>query len=1142
MNNWKKNTTYILLVVTILLIALFLLGDPSFNTVTLTPKSPQTASVADFNSNLVAHYTFDDGTGADASGRGNNGTISGDVTSGTGKIGQSLVFPGVVASHVSIPSNDSLNITGAFSVSAWIRPSVTTTGTATIVNKGTANLDASQEHYILTATSNGNLIFRISNGTSLLSTTPYSPPAVTPQGNTWYHVVGTYNGSDTISLYINGVLNGTASAANFGSLKQDTGPLKIGSDASVRPWKGDIDDVRIYSQSLNATQVGELYALGGGNPPENNSPSNPPANPPIDTNTPPPSLNPDTTPPAPPTPPEVVVNSGTYYVDFEGGDDSRAGTSPATAWKHSPGDKNAVGVPNSIKTIPAGTTIKFKGGVLYRGSICLGSDQCGGPNVQVKGTAGNPVTLSGNSWPGSSGTKAIIDGSEPITGWKQCTSAACGNTPQYNNLYYAYIRKPVHLTSLASTMNIHQDDRPLTVSEYPDAQNPYYQVLSGFAQVPPQAVTSTSLTDSRFASFGSELVGKYLYLWVAGNEIASTKILSFNSSTNTITFSPMSPYTDRTMLYAVANLLNPGVLSKPGEYYLDETAQPDGTYKLIVWPLNNANLASGGNVTYSVRSGGVSIWYPEYVTVEGFKVQKQSGEAYCDGSAIVGVGSSVSPGMIIRDNEITMGRSSNCSWIMTLNNRDVRIENNNIHDNGGSSRGIQFGGVGVVVKNNTIRNSGRTPIYCSGCSNTAIIGNTVEDNLGDHSNGISVYQGSSNVLVAGNVVINSNAAMTFENGTNFTIINNLLLGSGVSCWGSCNGGLIANNIIEGKGTLLASGYFKNGVIKNNIGLNANLGSDISNIMPDYGTPLDRSTLFVSSPRMRAEIIDNQKLPSLNNVSKIYLDSTYSTVAKVGDVLRFSFDASSRTVTAVSNGIFAGNFRTAVTFTPAISTISDGMVSIWPAGTSNFSEDYHLKSGSIAVDAGADISSYLSSVRSNFPWYNFALDNAGTPRPQGSKWDIGPYEYYSGQPVTPISIVPTIISSPTPLPPTTPIVPATSTTPNSLPVIPAYIPIDQRPVAPDVPEIPRATTPNTPAPATQPSFISRFIPSLSGSKTVSPYNVTSRKTAGEFVPLPEDMPEDTFSAPATMSFSETIKDILSYITRRIVNGFQRVIGR
>jgi hypothetical protein len=60
------------------------------------------------------------------------------------------------------------------------------------------------------------------------------------------------------------------------------------------------------------------------------------------------------------------------------------------------------------------------------------------------------------------------------------------------------------------------------------------------------------------------------------------------------------------------------------------------------------------------------------------------------------------------------------------------------------------------------------------------------------------------------------------------------------------------------------------------------------------------------------------------------------------------------------------------------------------------QDYHLKQGSPAIDAGADISDIISELRLKWPEYDFYKDIEGNPRPSGSSWDIGPYEYQSGQ--------------------------------------------------------------------------------------------------------------------------------------------------
>ena len=53
------------------------------------------------------------------------------------------------------------------------------------------------------------------------------------------------------------------------------------------------------------------------------------------------------------------------------------------------------------------------------------------------------------------------------------------------------------------------------------------------------------------------------------------------------------------------------------------------------------------------------------------------------------------------------------------------------------------------------------------------------------------------------------------------------------------------------------------------------------------------------------------------------------------------------------------------------------------------EDYHLKGGSPAVDAGADPAGPYPKAA--FPGYDFHKDLDGRPRKQGAAIDIGPYE-------------------------------------------------------------------------------------------------------------------------------------------------------
>ena len=76
-------------------------------------------------SGLVAAYGFDEGSGTtvtDASGNGNNGTITNATWSTSGKYGKALQFNGTSA-LVTIPDAASLHLTTGMTLEAWVNPS-----------------------------------------------------------------------------------------------------------------------------------------------------------------------------------------------------------------------------------------------------------------------------------------------------------------------------------------------------------------------------------------------------------------------------------------------------------------------------------------------------------------------------------------------------------------------------------------------------------------------------------------------------------------------------------------------------------------------------------------------------------------------------------------------------------------------------------------------------------------------------------------------------------------------------------------------------------------------------------------------------------------------------------------------------------
>jgi hypothetical protein len=149
---------------------------------------------------------------------------------------------------VSVPSSDSLRLTNAVSVEAWIRP------TAIPASGSFASLATKAESYSLQM--NGPLLefTTMRNGTRR-RVQAAAGAIVAGQA---YHVVGTFDGA-TQRLYINGAQ--VASAAFSGAISVNSNRLVLGSwDAASEFFSGTLDDVAVYAKVLTAAQIASHYS------------------------------------------------------------------------------------------------------------------------------------------------------------------------------------------------------------------------------------------------------------------------------------------------------------------------------------------------------------------------------------------------------------------------------------------------------------------------------------------------------------------------------------------------------------------------------------------------------------------------------------------------------------------------------------------------------------------------------------------------------------------------------------------------------------------------------------------------------------------------------------------------------------------
>ncbi|MCR4335923.1 MAG: PKD domain-containing protein [archaeon] len=206
--------------------------------------------VSNSSSGLVAVYHFNDGTANDFSGNSNNGIISGATyTAAGGKFSGAFNFDGV-NDGISITNTGAFNFAGPFSVSVWVK----------IVNNGALERivsnwwDSGGQSFQLFYDSRTAKVFGFEMQASSKVNSTFSTIVDQTQ---WYHIVGTYDGSNQ-KLYVNGELKNTK--PNSGTPVVTTNPIYIGRNRTGQYFNGTIDDVAIWNRALSAAEIQEIYS------------------------------------------------------------------------------------------------------------------------------------------------------------------------------------------------------------------------------------------------------------------------------------------------------------------------------------------------------------------------------------------------------------------------------------------------------------------------------------------------------------------------------------------------------------------------------------------------------------------------------------------------------------------------------------------------------------------------------------------------------------------------------------------------------------------------------------------------------------------------------------------------------------------
>lgn len=200
---------------------------------------------------LLLWFTFEEELTTDSSGYDRHATCNpGECPVATLGVGGTAASFDGIDDLLTIAYDDALSL-DELTISVWVQPADNTTGNDSAFGKGFAD-DSDNSYQVYYQSSTGEMVLNMNAGTM--------GAAGGPLGVGWHHVAGTYDGSTTLELWIDGQL--IESISDVLPPAYDETPVTIGGDLNggvpALLWLGEVDDVRLYSRVLTPEEIGQL--------------------------------------------------------------------------------------------------------------------------------------------------------------------------------------------------------------------------------------------------------------------------------------------------------------------------------------------------------------------------------------------------------------------------------------------------------------------------------------------------------------------------------------------------------------------------------------------------------------------------------------------------------------------------------------------------------------------------------------------------------------------------------------------------------------------------------------------------------------------------------------------------------------------
>lgn len=197
---------------------------------------------------LLLYFPFDEVNGDtvdDQSVNGYVGTLSGDAEfTEDGKYNGAISLDGTGV--VTVEYDESLDLTGSFTVEAWMYPTRVDGSFRWVMDKSHTNDDL---NYLLGISSDNHARFITRK---LANDVKGSGPVISPER--WYHIAGVQDeNSKKVILYLDGVAVGSLPLA--GEKTVNDSDLRIGSREGFEFFEGLIDEVAIFTRALTEAEI-----------------------------------------------------------------------------------------------------------------------------------------------------------------------------------------------------------------------------------------------------------------------------------------------------------------------------------------------------------------------------------------------------------------------------------------------------------------------------------------------------------------------------------------------------------------------------------------------------------------------------------------------------------------------------------------------------------------------------------------------------------------------------------------------------------------------------------------------------------------------------------------------------------------------